>query len=241
MSRGFRIRRTLGLAAALLALAASEAALCRAESVQVRFTGEVTDVTDTLGLFNNTFAVGSPVTGKYAYTPSGMFELPGATPVSTVYVTAGGSRNLSVNLGTVALESIPSPFLRLRITNDDPVIGDQYLVGGNTDYPSAFTLLDDPLLTFPDLVLTLTDPTSSAFPSLALPLSTPTATAYATHIGTVTISNADTDEILAQAVFSVDTIAAIPEPATATHCLIGIVALGALNRRVRLLNGIAHA
>ena len=76
MLREFRIRRALGLAAALLAQAAIEAAPCRADSVQVRFTGEVTDVTDTLGLFNNTFAVGSPVNGNYAYTPSGMFELP---------------------------------------------------------------------------------------------------------------------------------------------------------------------
>ena len=146
-----------------------------------------------------------------------------------------------MNLGSVALESFPSPFLRLRITNDDPVIGDQYLVGGNTDYPSAFTLLDDPLLTFPDLVLTLTDPTSSALSSLALPSSAPNAAAYAARIGTVTISNADTDEVLAQAVFSIDTIAAIPEPATVTLCLIGIVVLGALNRRVRLLNRISCA
>ena len=240
MTGEFRIRRAFGLATALLALAGIEAVPCRAESVQVRFTGEVTDVTDTLGLFNNTFAVGSPVTGKYAYTPSGMFELPGATPVSTIYVTAGGSRNLSVNLGGVALESFPSPFLRLRITNDDPVIGDQYLVGGNTDYPSAFTLLDDPLLTFPDLVLTLTDPTGSALPSLALPMSAPAAAAYATRIGTVTISNADTDEVLAQAVFSVDNITAIPEPATVTLFLIGFVMVGAMNRRARLLNRVSQ-
>ena len=227
MLREFRIRRAFSLAVALMALAAIEAAPCRADSVQVRFTGEVTDVTDTLGLFNNTFAVGSPVTGKYAYTPSGMFELPGATPVFTIYVTAGGSRNLSVNLGGVALDSFPSPLLRLGVTNDDPVIGDQYLVGGITDYPSAFTSLDDPLLTFPDLVLTLTDPTGSALPSLAPPMSAPAAATYATRIGTVTISNADTDEVLAQAKFSISDIATIPEPATVTLFLIGVAFVGA--------------
>jgi hypothetical protein len=229
MARQFGILSAFGLATALLTLVGFEAAPCRAESVQVRFTGEVTSIFDSLGLFNNTFGVGDPVVGFYGYTPSGMFELPGATTTETIFVTAGGSRNLSVNLGGVALETFPSPFLRLRVTNDDPAIGDEYLVGGNTDYPSAFTLLDDPLLTFPDLVLTLTDATGSALPSLALPMSAPNAATYATRIGTVTVSNADTDEVLAQAIFSVDTIAAIPEPASVTLFLIGIV--GAIRRR----------
>src|SRR3954470_19510282 len=121
MTGRLRLLPAFGLAMALLTLAGIEAVPCCAELVQVQFAGEVTDVTDPLGLFNNTFGVGSPVTGKYAYTPSGMVELPGGTPVSTIYVSAGGSRNLSAALGGITLDTFASPFLRLRLTNGDPV------------------------------------------------------------------------------------------------------------------------
>ena len=215
-----------------LALNLSAAVPGRADFIQVGFTGEVTGVSDPLGIFNNTFGVGSPVTGSYAYTPSGMFALP-PTSTAATYLSTAGSRNLLVRLGGVTLQTFPSPFLRLRVTDGDPSIGDQYAVGSSTQFPSAFGFPADPdiSLTYPDVELTLTDPAGSALSSLALPLSAPNSAAFATRIGSVIIRNADTDDVLAEARFSIRTIAAVPEPGSMV--LLGTGAIGMLGYSLR--------
>ena len=220
------------------------------------FTGVITSVDDSLGWFNNTYAVGAPITGSYTFFASGYGEQ--TSPHSIFYqfedkpnssgipITHPDFRVTAGDREFVSDSHFNPYYYGIRVWNDEvnsfPGVGDGYHVQAPMGFPSFFhDFSGDPIADpdgffFPINVagFNLLDPTGTALNSLDLLLTPPDLSVFSGNRGFITIDDGNGEPSYATAHFRVTSITAVPEPGSLALLLgVGIGGVGLLMRRRR--------
>lgn len=221
----------VGVIAAIFGPAVTPAAV-QAELITFAFTGQITGVNDTLGLFNGTYAAGQTVTGTYTFTttPDEVFkEIPGFRG-HVWFPEVGQPVDFRIQADGRELAYYPNPIgvpfqINLIDNGVDPLrTGDSYYLVGEFVYPDFFANPGN-LLLFPDFFLDLYDPIGTALSSLELPLTPPNLAAFAVREGYISLFDGDNFEPVAEALFTITSLQLVPEPSSLALLGSGSVAL----------------
>ncbi len=236
---------SIGIAAALailLATPASQAAL-----FTYAFTGEVTAVSNPIGLFTNSAAIGAPVIGSFTYT-----DTPNTVPFSfndnfTNHLHSNGlepdtlATELAFNIGGTTVNSFPSLSTQM-VGNDNPIdtfppffpVGDSFRYSDQLDiFSPLFDLTVSDFFQYASGILFFVDSTGEVFNSQALPSGLPLSS-FDIQFGLVDIFD-DNFEETGRLTFRIDSIRAVPEPGTVTMLCVTAIAF-ATQFRTRRLN-----
>lgn len=215
--------------------------------------GVVTEVIDPGNRFNGAFHVGDAVEGQYNYFDGRYQEgvtADGSTSIFTYFFERGGisSSNNDIDPAPVSLEleigdhaytsgrngRFGAFDYQLRITNDADgstppnQVGDRYHLQSQLQMPDHFQDVDNASIS---TVFALQDESGTALSSIDFPTSAPDVSKFASRIGRINLTNRDSFELLAQVVFRIDAIAAVPEPSCAALLCAAVVGLGSVRSR----------
>lgn len=218
--------------------------------------GIVTAVEDAGERFNGAYKVGDPIDVTYNYFDD-RFQRGSefgneAAQSFTYFARLGGSNffnldpapiDIRLTVGDTTLESgsVTDAALNyeLRITNDDDgasgpffQVGDTYRLHSPLAIPESFSNVGNARLT---TNFVLHDPTGMALSSLDLPTDAPGAAKFASRIGRINLTNASTFESLARVEYRIDSIVAVPEPASGFAA--ALTMLGTMTFRLPRYNG----
>lgn len=211
------------LVALLLAASASQGAL-----FTYSFTGEVTAVSNPIGLFTSPVVVGASVTGSFTYTDS-----PNQGPFSIndhftnySHIETPADTHLVLSIGGATVLSSEFSLSNMIVGNDNLAdafppffpVGDSFRYSDALDLTSTlFDLSQTELNQYASGSLFLVDPAGGVFDSQALPSGLPLSS-FDTQFGVVDIFD-DNFEETGRLTFRIDTIRAVPEPGTTTMLL----------------------
>ncbi len=227
------------VSAVLLAAPVSDAAL-----FTYSFTGEVTAVSNPLGLFTSPAVLGAPVTGSFTYTDvsnQGSFSF-NANFTNYSHAETPAVTSLVLSIGGATVTSSEFSLSNMIIGNDNPAdtfppffpIGDSFRYVDSLDSVSAlFDFSQSELFHYATGMLFIADSTGGAFGSQALPSGLPLAS-FDNRFGVVDITDDNFGES-GRLTFRIDSIQAVPEPGMTMLLSISAVAL-ATRRPRRLIN-----
>ncbi len=208
---------TAAILAVLLAAPTSNAAL-----FAYSFSGEVTAVSNPLGLFASPAVVGAPVTGSFTYTDvpnQGSFSF-NANFTNYSHAETPAVTSLVLSIGGATVTSSEFSLSNIIIGNDNPAdtfppffpIGDSFRYLDSLDSVSSlFDFSQSELFHYATGMLFVADSTGGAFGSQALPSGLPLAS-FNNRFGVVDITDDNFGES-GSLTFRIDSIQAVPEPA----------------------------
>lgn len=214
------------------------------------FRGEVTSINDPGNHFDGAFQVGDTVNGRYNYFDERYQEsvtANGSTSIFEYFFELGGTNFFGITPAPVSLEleigdhkytsgrnSTSAYDYMLRITNDDDgstppnQVGDRYHLQSQLQMPDHFQNADNAYFS---TVFALYDESGTALSSTELPTSAPDVAKFASRIGSISLTPRDSFELLAQVVYRIDAIVAVPEPSCAALLCAAVVGLGSVRSR----------
>ncbi len=216
-------------------------------AITFAFTGIITSVDDTQNFFQDTYALGAPISGSYTFSDSGFTSsILFGDPTVNIYDNFN-DRNLTINAGPRQVTSGTNN-LTITVANDtnDALLGpgDTYRVQNLLGFPAFFTdPSGDPIfdpdgffLTTVFSVINLYDPTATALASGNLPLTPPNLSGFSQRTGSLFITDGNGElPNAAQVNFSIITLQgaqAAPEPGSLVFLALGGMLFLARRRRL---------